>query len=163
MKEKENLKKLLEKFEKETISGRIKEYNEEAAKISFIQPLLKDVLGWDVGNFDEVSPEEKTSKGRVDYGLKIDGKIKIFVEAKAPKADLNKYIDQAIKYGYNKKSVPFVLLTDFEGIKLFDVTIKPDPKNLLKGLKIDLDWKEYLQKFNQLMLLSKESVLKGEL
>jgi len=123
---KENLKKLINKFQNEIEAGRLKNYNEEAAKISFIQPFLKDVLGWDVQNINEVSPEEKTSKGRVDYGLKVEGKIKIFIEAKPPKADLNKYIDQAIKYGYNKKDVPFVLLTDFEDLKLFDVTIKPD-------------------------------------
>lgn len=162
-KEKENLQKLLDKFSKEVEAERIQTYNEEAAKISFIQPLLKDVLGWDIQNINEVSPEEKTSKGRVDYGLKIDGKIKIFVEAKPPKADLNKYIDQAIRYGYNKKGVPFVLLTDFEDIKLFDVTIKPDDKNPFKGLKINLNWQNYLKEFDKLWLLSKESVKNGEL
>ncbi len=162
-KAKGNLQKLLDKFSKEVETGRIQTYNEEAAKISFIQPLLKDVLGWDVQDINEVSPEEKTSKGRVDYGLKIDGKIKIFVEAKPPKADLNKYIEQAIRYGYNKKGVPFVLLTDFEDIKLFDVTIKPDEKNPFKGLKIDLNWQNYLKEFDKLWLLSKESVKNGEL
>ena len=38
---KENLSKLIEKFERELAAGRIKEYNEEATKISFIQPLLQ--------------------------------------------------------------------------------------------------------------------------
>ncbi len=162
-KAKENLSILVQKFEKELASGRIKEYNEEAAKISFIQPLLKEVLGWDVTDRNEVSPEEKISRGRVDYGLKFDGKIKIFVEAKPPKADLRKHIDQAIRYGYNRKGVPFVLLTDFEELKLFDVTVKPDSRNPLKGLKIDLSWKNYLAQFERLWILSKASVLKGEL
>ena len=162
-KAKENLSKLIEKFKKELESGRAQEYNEEATKISFIQPLLEDVLGWDVRNHDEVSPEERVSKGRVDYGLKVDGITKVFIEAKPIKADLDKHIDQAVRYGYNKKSVPFVLLTDFEGIKLFDVTVKPDSRNLLKGLKIDLEWSQYLEQFDRLWLLSKESVIKGEL
>ena len=160
---KENLSKLIKKFERELSTGRIKEYNEEAAKIAFIQPLLKDVLGWDVNDHDEVSPEEKTSRGRVDYGLKVEGKIKIFIEAKPPKADLSKHIDQAVRYGYNRKSVPFVLLTDFEGLKLFDVTVKPDVRNPLKGQKLDLDWSQYPEKFDKLWLLSKDSVSKGEL
>lgn len=160
---KENLSKLIEKFERESSLGRIKEYNEEATKTSFIQPLLKDVLGWDVNNRDKVSPEEKISRGRVDYGLKIEGKIKVFIEAKPLKADLVKHIEQAVRYGYNRKGVPFVLLTDFEGLKLFDVTIKPDPRNPLKGLKIDLQWSQYLQQFEKLWLLSKESIIKGEL
>ncbi len=160
---KENLAKLIAKFERELATGRIKDYLEETTKTGFIQPLLKDVLGWDVNNIDDVSPEEKVSHGRVDYGLKVDGVIKVFIESKAIREDLNKHIEQAVRYGYNKKSVPFVLLTDFEGIKLFDVTVKPDSRNLLKGLKLDLDWKDYLKQFDKLWLLSKESVVKGEL
>jgi len=160
---KENLSKLIEKFERELAAGRIKEYNEEATKISFIQPLLENVLGWNIRNHDEVSPEEKISRGRVDYGLKIGGMIKVFIEAKPIKADLNKHIEQAVRYGYNKKSVPFVLLTDFEGLKLFDVTVKPDSRNPLKGLKIDLKCNQYLQQFEKLWLFSKGSVIKGEL
>jgi type I restriction-modification system DNA methylase subunit len=160
---KKNLSKLIERFEREYSSGRIKEYNEEATKTSFIQPFLKEVLGWNVNDRDEVSPEEKISRGRVDYGLKVEGKTKIFVEAKPPKADLNKHIEQAVRYGYNRKGVPFVLLTDFEGLKLFDVTVKPDARNPLKGLKIDLQWNQYLQEFEQLWWLSKKSVLQGEL
>lgn len=66
---KENLAKLIEKFDRESSTSRIKEYNEEATKIAFIQPLLKGVLGWDVNDCNEVSPEEKISRGRVDYGL----------------------------------------------------------------------------------------------
>ena len=160
---KKNLARLIEEFEKELSAGRVQEYNEEATKMSFIQPLLADVLGWNVRNHDEVSPEEKVSRGRVDYGLKIEGAIKVFIEAKPIKADLKKHIEQAVRYGYNKKSVPFVLLTDFEGLKLFDVTVKPDSRNLLKGLKIDLQWNQYLEQFDKLWLLSRESVIKGEL
>lgn len=160
---KENLERLIKKFETELLRERIKEYNEEAAKISFIQPLLKDVLGWDVNNKDEVSPEERISGGRVDYGLKVEGKIKIFIEAKPPKAELSKHIEQAIRYGYNKKDVPFVILTDFEGLKLFDVTIRPDLRNPLKGLKLDLRWDQYIDSFDKLWSLSKESVINGEL
>jgi len=160
---KENLAKLIAKFERELATGRIKDYLEETTKTGFIQPLLKDVLGWDVNNIDDVSPEEKVSRGRVDYGLKVDGVIKVFIESKAIREDLNKHIEQAVRYGYNKKSVPFVLLTDFEGIKLFDVTVKPDSRNLLKGLKLDLQWKDYLEQFDKLWQLSKDSVTKGEL
>ncbi len=159
----ENLSKLIEKFEREMAADRIKEYNEEATKIAFIQPLLKEVLGWDVNDRDEVSPEEKISRGRVDYGLKVEGRIKVFIEAKPPRADLKRHIEQAVRYGYNRKGVPFVLLTDFEGFKLFDVTVKPDLRNPLKGLKIDLKWNEYRDKFDKLRLLSRESVIKGEL
>ncbi len=162
-KAKENLSKLVEKFERESNAGKIKDYNEEATKTAFIQPLLKDVLGWDVTDRDEVSPEEKTSHGRVDYGLKVEGRVKIFVEAKPPRADLKKHVVQAVRYGYNRKGVPFVLLTDFEELYLFDVTIKPDSRNLFKGLKIDLQWNKYLEQFEKLWLLSKESAVSGSM
>jgi hypothetical protein len=160
---KENLTKLIEKFDRELSADHIKEYNEEATKTAFIQPLLKDVLGWDVNDRNEVSPEEKISRGRVDYGLKVSGNIKFFIEAKPPKADLRKHIEQAVRYGYNRKGVPFVLLTDFEELKLFDVTVKPDARNPLKGLKIDLRWNQYLSQFEKLWLLSRESIVNGEL
>lgn len=162
-KAKENLSRLITKFERELAAGKISEYNEEAAKIAFIQPLLKDVLGWDVNDHDEVGPEERTSRGRVDYGLKVEGKIKIFVEAKPPKVDLDRHIEQAIRYGYNRRGVPFVLLTDFEALKLFDVTVKPDSRNPLKGLKLDLEWKQYLDQFDWIWQLSRESVAAGKL
>lgn len=42
---KKNLQQLLTKFNEEYDNNRIKEYNEEATKTAFIQPLLKDVLG----------------------------------------------------------------------------------------------------------------------
>ncbi|MCX5782742.1 MAG: N-6 DNA methylase, partial [Elusimicrobia bacterium] len=160
---KENLRKLVEKFEREFASGQTNEYSEEATKIGYVQPFLKDVLGWDVNDINEVKPEHKVSRGRVDYSLKIDGKSEIFVEAKAIREDLNKFVSQAVNYGYNHKDVPFVMLTDFEGLKLFDVTIKPDLKNYRKGLKLDLNWKEYLDEFDEIWKLSKESVLNGEI
>ena len=135
-----NLTVLVAKFKSEFESGKTQNYNEEATKTAFIQPLLKDVLGWDVNNNDEVSPEERVSRDRVDYGLKINGKTVMFVEAKPVKADLDRHIEQAIKYGFNRRDVPFVMLTDFEGIMLFDTTIKPNFKNLKKGMKLDIPW-----------------------
>lgn len=160
---KANLKTLIEKFHKELSAGHIQDYNEEATKTAFIQPLLKDVLGWDVNDHNEVSPEETISSGRVDYGLKIDAKLKVFVEAKPARADLIKHVEQAIRYGYNRKGVPFVLLTDFEEVRLFDVTLKPNLRNPLSGQKISLRYDQYLERFDELWLLSKESVLNGEL
>lgn len=59
--------------------------------------------------------------------------------------------------------MPFVLLTDFEELKLFDVTVKPDVRNPRKGLKIDLTWNQYLSQFEKVWLLLKESIVQGEL
>jgi type I restriction-modification system DNA methylase subunit len=166
-KAKENLIALVKKFEKLTISGEIDNYLEEATKTNFIQPLLKDVLGWDVNDNNEVSPELQVSKGRVDYAIKLNSKIKIFVEAKKASEDLEKeiIIRQAVTYGYTytKENVPVVILTSFETLKLYDVTIKPNMKNLSKGLKLNLHWKQYVEKFETLWALSKTSVINNSL
>ena len=159
-----NLSMLVEKFTRELSAGLISEYNEEATKKSFIEPFLKEVLGWDVNDFSEVHPEWKVSRGKVDYGLKIEGKVKLFIEAKDIRKDLkDENIEQAIGYGYSSKDVPFVLLTNFKELKLFDVTIKPDPRNPLKGLKLDLQCDKYLEQFDELWRISRESVKSGEL
>jgi len=136
---KENLKKLIEKFKIEYKAGKTDLYNEESTKKSFIEPFLEDVLGWDVSNHDEVTMEERVSRGRVDYGIKLNNKIIFFVEAKPVRYDLERAIPQAVKYCFNRKDVPFVLLTDFEGLMFFDTTLKPDLRNMKKGLKINLN------------------------
>ncbi len=59
---KKNLAKLVKKYQEVVAQGRVNEYKEEATKTAFIQPLLKDVLGWDVNDYNEVSPEERISE-----------------------------------------------------------------------------------------------------
>jgi hypothetical protein len=85
---KENLVKLLAKFERDFTSGLASTFNEETTKTNYIQPFLKDVLGWDVNDSAQVGPEHTVSRGRVDYSLKTNESIRLFVEAKPVKADL---------------------------------------------------------------------------
>jgi type I restriction-modification system DNA methylase subunit len=55
------------------------------------------------------------------------------------------------------------MLTDFEGMMFFDATFKPDSRHVKKGLKIDLNWKDYVEKFDELWQLSKPAVEGGSL
>lgn len=153
------LTRLIEHLQTELVSGATDQYQEEESKNVFILPLLKNVLGWDYNNRNEVGAEHTTSKGRVDYSLKIDGNIKLFVEVKSVGDDITKYIDQALKYGKNYDKVPFILLTNFKRLMLFDVWY--GKKN--RGLKLDLQWDSYLDNLEQLLLISKESVKSGSL
>lgn len=84
----------------------------------------------------------------------------MFLEAKALKIDLDewKWAEQAINYSWNK-SVTWAVLTDFEGIKIFNAEIPP--KGLSDNLFFELSWQNYLDRFNQLYLLSKESFEQG--
>jgi len=75
----------------------IKSKEEERTKKDLIRPLFERVLGW---NFEEdVTAEEKISKGWVDYGFRINGVPKFFLEAKALREDLDnqKFFEQAAK------------------------------------------------------------------
>jgi len=158
----EKIQELIEKFRREQAAGVIGQYNESETKTGFIEPLLQ-ALGWNTQDRNEVGLEEKISGGRVDYSLKIRGSLKIYIEAKPPRAKLTKpeTISQAITYGYNKGSIQWVLLTDFQELRLFDVTIWPNKRNLEAGLRLDLTHDRFLEKFDELWLLSKESVESG--
>lgn len=147
--------KLVEKYNKVIEEKREKNYNEETTKKDFILPLFRS-LGWDVEDSREVSAEENISKKRVDYGFRINGIPKFFLEAKPLKADLEDpaYAMQAIEYSWNKDCT-WALLTNFESLKIFNAEWKtPHPsENQLKTISVQ----EYLNRFDELWLLSKES------
>jgi hypothetical protein len=158
---KSHLSKLIEKYRRLLESGKIKSFNEAQTVNEFILPMFQ-FLGWDIHNIhaDEVTPEERISKGRVDWAFRIDGIPKFFLEAKALKVDLDvgKWAEQAINYAWNK-GVTWAALTDFEGIKIFnaDVSTRDLRESLFFELKVD----EYLDRFDQLWLLSKETFKEG--
>ncbi|MBI3811367.1 MAG: type I restriction enzyme HsdR N-terminal domain-containing protein [Nitrospirae bacterium] len=158
----EQIRQLIEKFNREQAAGKIGKYNESETKTGFIEPLLQ-ALGWNTQDRNEVGLEENISGDRVDYSLRINGSPKIYIEAKPPKIKLTGevVVSQAITYGYNKRTVNWVLLTDFEEFRLFDVTIRPNKRNLEAGLRLDLTYDHFLEKFDELWLLSKESVESG--
>jgi hypothetical protein len=54
------------------------------------------------------------------------------VEAKAPHVPLDRtdVIMQAKKYAWNSKETSIAAITDFEEFRLYDATVKPDPKPL---------------------------------
>lgn len=57
--------------------------DERAVEIAVILPLLSQV-GWNTGNMAEVYPQSPVdSGGKVDYALKVDGKVRILVEVKS--------------------------------------------------------------------------------
>ena len=153
------IKELIDKYTQLAEEKRIGGYNEELTKKDFILPLF-EALGWNVYNnpnkTDSVSAEERISKKRVDYGFKINGIPKFFLEAKAIPVDLNKtkFAEQAINYSWHK-GCTWAVLTDFEGIKVFNAEWKS--KTVRDNLFLNLIWSDYLDRFDTLWLLSKES------
>ena len=149
---KQKVTELVAKYESLS-SSQVKAFNEANTKQSFIEPLFK-ALGWNVDDTNEVMLEEKASNGRVDYAFKLHGVSQFYLEAKSLKADLTNpdYIKQAITYAYNK-GVTWVVLTDFEGLRLFNAQQnKPF---------ITLKCQDYLSAFDKLWLLSHDSLADG--
>ena len=155
---KQQIQKLVEKYQRVVEAGKIKSYNEAQTRNEFIEPLF-EFLGWDMRNLandNEVTTEENVSGGRVDLAFRLGNIPVFFLEAKAMKVDLDewKWAEQAINYSWNK-SVTWAVLTDFEGIKIFNAEIPP--KSLSQNLFIEIKCQDYRDRFDQLWLLSKES------
>ncbi len=155
---KEKIAKLVEKYQNLVDTRKVNSYNEAQTRNEFIEPLF-EFLGWDMRNLEnpsEVTTEETVSKGRVDLAFRLNHIPVMFLEAKALKVDLDewKWAEQAINYSWNK-SVTWAILSDFEGIKIFNAEIPP--KSLTQNLFFELKWHEYIDRFDQLWLLSKES------
>jgi len=159
----QKVKLLVQKYDNLVKRGEIKFYNEERTKAEFIEPLF-EALGWDVRNietYDEVTREEKISKGRVDYGFRLNNIPKFFLEAKALNKQellLQQNIKQATDYSWHKSNT-WAVLTDFRQIALFNAETK-DVDNRLFLIKAE----NYIGgDFDQLLLLTKESFEKGEI
>lgn len=89
---------------------------EEAAKTAFVLPFLQ-VLGYDVFNPLEIVPELTADHGvkkgeKVDYGIKLDGKIVLLIECKPVGAELEaNHAGQLYRY-FSVTDARFGVLTD---------------------------------------------------
>lgn len=89
---------------------------EEAAKTAFVLPFLQ-ALGYDVFNPSEIVPELTADHGvkkgeKVDYGIKLDGKIVLLIECKTVGAELEaRHAGQLYRY-FSVTDARFGVLTD---------------------------------------------------
>jgi len=88
----------------------IQSLDEANVKQGVILPVL-NALGWNPFNTNEVRPEYPVSGGNVDYALRLEGRNKVFLEAKRPREDLSKHESQLLEYAF-KHGVPQALLTN---------------------------------------------------
>ena len=168
----EKLHALISKFEKDKTHYLSKGYLEAQVRIDFINPFFK-ALGWDIENKAHKPPHERDvivelspeTTGRPDYNFRINGTTKLFVEAKAPSVALDNinHILQAKSYAWSTKEVYFVILTDFEELKLFDASLKPNPRFPDEGLIFNFKYTDYLDNIERLWELSRERVEQGSL
>jgi len=146
-------------------SDRYESISEPETCSKFIKPLF-EALGWDTTGeriLDEVTEQDPAGGlKRVDYAFNINSSPVMYLEAKKLSVDLDdpSFARQAINYGYSK-SVKWVILTDFEGIIVFNSLLKT--KRNSERIVLKLSYTEYLDKLDDLWLLSKESIVNGEL
>jgi type I restriction-modification system DNA methylase subunit len=131
--------------------------NEMQTRLGYILPLFK-ALGWDTSNINEVSPEEKVSRGWVDFSFRIGNVPRYFLETKKVNEDLNdpRWVKQAIDYAWTK-SVTWALLSDFEGLRVFNAEWKESNPFSAQFIAFDLD--SYLTEFERLWWLSRPETL----
>jgi len=159
---KRQIAKLIEDY-KERINE--KHYHEAQARKDFIEPLF-EYLGWDMRNrkdANEVTTEESVSGGRVDLAFRINGIPVMFLEAKPfKKIDLDdpKWAEQVINYCWNR-GVTWAVLTDFETLQVFNSDFRPF--NRISSRLFKLDSGEYIDDFDKLWLLSKDSFEGGHI
>ena len=160
--DKDRIKQLVDKYYALKEEGKLKDYNEEATKKGFIEPLFH-ALGWDIENLNEVSVEETISKKRVDYGFRVDGIPKFFLEAKALKEEdiiQLKYVQQAIDYAW-MKSCSWSVLTNFRTLVVYNSEENNKDPRMNRFLLFN-DPKDYLEN-PDFLLLSRDSIKKGDL
>lgn len=103
----------------------------EAETSMRINKFFEDVLGYDV--FSEISREHVVKERNVDYAIKLNGKVKFFVEVKQAGISLKeKHIEQAENYAANS-GIPWVVLTNGLGWQMYHLTFD-------EGIQGDLVW-----------------------
>lgn len=152
---KTKIQALIDTYEKSVSSGQFKKYTEEETKKDFILPLF-EALGWEVYGKEVSAEEHIRSSGRVDYGFYLNERPKFYLEAKKLSADLHRedFARQSIRYAWNR-GVTWAVLTDFESIKVFNAQVID--KDLGDKLFFEISHTQYLERFDQLWLLSKEA------
>lgn len=150
------IEKLVKNFKNIPASQR-KGMNEMQTRLGYILPLFR-ALGWDTSNINEVSPEEKVSRGWVDFSFRIGNVPRFFLETKKVNENLNdpKWVKQAIDYAWTK-SVTWALLSDFEGLRVFNAEWKEANPFSAQFIEFDLD--SYLTDFERLWWLSKSETM----
>src|SRR5215211_3632502 len=154
------IESLVKSFKSMPASQR-KGMNEMQTRLGYILPLFR-ALGWDTSNINEVSPEEKVSRGWVDFSFRIGNVPRYFLETKRVNEDLNdpKWIKQAIDYAWTK-SVTWALLSDFEGLRVFNAEWKES--NPFSAQFFELTMDSYLTDFERLWWLSKQETISRRL
>lgn len=135
-------------------------FDEAATKQAIIVRLLS-LLGWDIFNIDEVTPEYSVGGRKVDYSLRFNSANKIFIEVKKIGENLENHQEQLLNYSF-QEGVKLAILTN--GITWwFYLPLHEGSWEQRKFYTVEVyeqDAEEIAQKLTD--FLSKESVISGK-
>ncbi len=155
-KAKEKLKNLIDEFKSKRQF--YLEHSEATTELHLIYGLF-EILGWQRTDF---IPQHKTrreeKRGRVDYCLRLGEKNVLYIEVKKVGISLEKEANkQVISYALSQK-IPLAISTNFEQMNIFCVEQENATQNIFRNFKTPDD---YLNNFQDLLFLSKESFEQG--
>ena len=155
-----NIRRSLQKFAPQFLEAREKAVN-EADTVDRLRNFFEDVLGYE--SSEDITREAQMKHRFVDLCLKIDGTIRLLVEAKAANVKLrDRHIEQAQSYA-SHNNYQWVVLTNGVDWHLYHLTfdegIEYEPAFIV-SLDTEVGFDNAAQK---LALIHKDSIRKGEL
>jgi len=132
----------------------------EADTCQRIVKFFEEVLGYDV--LEDISKEKQIKDKYVDFAIKIDGNIKLLIEAKAAGISLrDRHIEQAERYAA-EGNIPWVLLTNGLQWILYHLSFD-EGIEYERVFSVDLSSDESISNAADLLgLLHKKSIKRGE-
>lgn len=155
-----DIRKSLKKFAPHFVAARDGGMN-EADTVLRLCRFFEEVLGYD--GLEDISREAQMKNKYVDVCLKVDGRVRLLVEAKAAGLQLrDRHIEQAQAYA-SQNNYRWVLLTNGIDWHLYHLTFD-EGIEYERAFVVSLSTDETLaEAATKLALLHKQSVRKGEL
>lgn len=124
----------------ETLKASIE--TEEATKTSIVLPFFQQLLGYDVFNPEEFTPEFSENIGlkkceKVDYAIKSNGKPIIIIECKCIGENLKNHYSQLFKY-FSSTTAKFAILTNGVDYKFYSDLEAPNQLDNVPFLDINM-------------------------
>lgn len=153
-----DIRKPLKKFLPHLLAAKDDNLN-ESGTVQHLVKLFEDVLEYDP--LSEITREMEIKDKYVDMALKLDGKIRLLVEAKAANTALrDRHIDQAESYAA-KGNYPWVVLTNGLQWILYHLSFD-EGIEYERVFSVDLAVDPFDQAAERLALLHKKALQKGE-
>jgi hypothetical protein len=145
----------IKRFQPIVASAKNRDVN-ESDTVTIIKDILSEVFGYD--KYAEITSEQLIRGTFCDLALKLDGELRLLIEAKAIGLELKEaYVKQAVDYAANQ-GVDWVVLTNAETWRVYRISFtKPIDQELVLEFSFSGLSSRKTSDLDMLYLLSKES------